>query len=144
MTKIDIFDCLGVVHKLRWQDFGFFWSPTPLCWNFLPYECWHKDNIFGLDYLPPSSCERSLWTTLYPPLLVNVVCEWTLLASGYTANILFIRNRAIHQIDLILFWLLVLLKNFFFCFFLFSITMGWNYFFMYDFKKYFFRLYVFS
>ena len=27
-----------VVHKLRWQDFGFFWPPTPLCWHFLWYE----------------------------------------------------------------------------------------------------------
>ena len=39
---------LGVVHKLRWQDFGFFWPPTPLRWHFLPYECWQKVDIFGL------------------------------------------------------------------------------------------------
>ena len=38
---------LGVVHNIRWQNFGFFWPPTPLCWHFLPYECWQKVEIFG-------------------------------------------------------------------------------------------------
>ena len=52
---------LGVVHKLCWQDFGFFWPPTPLCWHFLWYERWQNIDIFG----PP---------TYLPPLL-NVVCE---------------------------------------------------------------------
>ena len=37
----------GVVHKLRWQDFGFFWPPTPLRWQFLRYERWQKVDIFG-------------------------------------------------------------------------------------------------
>ena len=41
-------DDLRVVHKLHWQDFGFFWQPTPLCWHFLLYECWQKVHIFGL------------------------------------------------------------------------------------------------
>ena len=50
---------LGVVHKLRWQDFGFFWPPIPLRWHFLPYERWQKVEIFGPP--TPSSCKRSLW-----------------------------------------------------------------------------------
>ena len=41
------FNNLGVVHKLRWQDFGFFWPPTPLGWHFLWYERWQKVDIFG-------------------------------------------------------------------------------------------------
>ena len=71
MTKIDIFDCLGVVHKLRWQDFGFFWSPNvcynktethlllyaPLHWHFLWYERFKKWNF--LDHLPTTSCKRN-------------------------------------------------------------------------------------
>ena len=28
-------DIQGVIHKLRWQFFGFFWPPTPLRWHFL-------------------------------------------------------------------------------------------------------------
>ena len=52
---------LGVVHKLRWQDFDFL---TPLRWHFLWYECWQKADIFG----PP----------IYLPSLWNVVCEWPL------------------------------------------------------------------
>ena len=32
---------LWVVHKLRWQDFRFFWPPTLLRWLFLPYKSWH-------------------------------------------------------------------------------------------------------
>ena len=36
---------LGVVHKLRWQDFGFFWPPTPLRWHLLQYERWQKVDI---------------------------------------------------------------------------------------------------
>ena len=44
------------VHKLRWQVFGFFWPPTALQWQFLPYKSSH------------------FWTT-YPTFLVKVVCE---------------------------------------------------------------------
>ena len=51
------------VHKLRWQNFGFFWPPTPLSWHFLWYERWQKVDIFG----PPTSCKRSLWT---PPYII--------------------------------------------------------------------------
>ena len=36
---------LGVVHKLRWQGFGFFLPPTPLRWHFLCYERWQKVDI---------------------------------------------------------------------------------------------------
>ena len=46
---------LGVVHKLSWQVFGFFYHP--FLWLFLPY--------------------KHFWTT-FPPLFVNVVCEQTL------------------------------------------------------------------
>ena len=63
------------IQKLRWQSFGFFWPPSPLCWQFLPYESWH------------------FWTT-YPPLLVNVVCERPLTAYTHiivTFN-LFVQN----------------------------------------------------
>ena len=51
----------GAVHKLRRQFFGLFWPPTLLRWHFLPYKRWQKVDI--LDYLPPSSFQRSLWTT---------------------------------------------------------------------------------
>ena len=37
----------GVVHKLRWQDFGFFGPPTLLHWHVLWYERWQKMDIFG-------------------------------------------------------------------------------------------------
>ena len=49
-----------VVHKLRLQDFGFFWPPTPLRLHFLWYECLQKVDI--LDHLPTESCKHSLWT----------------------------------------------------------------------------------
>ena len=48
---------LVVVHKQRWQVFGFFWPPTSLCWQFLPYKSWS----FWTTYPP----QRSLWTTPY-------------------------------------------------------------------------------
>ena len=37
-----------VVHKPRWQDFGFSWPPTPLRWYFLWYKRWQKwvDDIY--------------------------------------------------------------------------------------------------
>ena len=38
---------LGGVHKLRLQDFGFFWPPTPLRLHFLWYERLQKVDIFG-------------------------------------------------------------------------------------------------
>ena len=38
---------LGGVHKLRLQDFGFFWPPTPLCLHFLWHESLQKVDIFG-------------------------------------------------------------------------------------------------
>ena len=30
---------IRVIYKLRWQDFGFFWPPTPLRWHFLWCVC---------------------------------------------------------------------------------------------------------
>ena len=55
---------LGVVHKLRWQDFGFFWPPTP------SVDIFHGMNIDKkwtfLYHLPIMSCKRRLWTTSYP------------------------------------------------------------------------------
>ena len=56
---------LRVVHKLRWQVFGFFWLLTYPRWDFLSYkrwQSWQKVTFYGL----PST---------YPPPLVNVVCE---------------------------------------------------------------------
>ena len=50
---------IGVVHKLRWQDFGFFWQPTPSVDIFYLMKVDKKSTF--LDYLPPS--------------LLNVVCE---------------------------------------------------------------------
>ena len=50
-----------VVHKLRWQVFGFF--TYPLCRHFLPYKRWNKWHF---------------WATL----LVNVVYEWPLNVSA--------------------------------------------------------------
>ena len=41
--------------------FCLFWTPTPLRWHFLPYKSWQ--NLTFLNYLPTSSCKRSLWTT---------------------------------------------------------------------------------
>ena len=53
--------CLGVVHKLCWQDFGFFWPPKyPLHWHFLPYE--HRQKRHNFLHTLPSP-------------FVNVVCE---------------------------------------------------------------------
>ena len=51
LTSLQPHECslLGSVHKLRWQVFGFFW-------------------------LPMLTLSRHFWT-IYPPLLVNVVCE---------------------------------------------------------------------
>ena len=43
-------------------SFCFFLPPTPLRLHFLPYKSWH-------------------FLTTYPPLLVNVVCEWSLRAT---------------------------------------------------------------
>ena len=54
---------IAVVHKLRWQDFGFFLTtyPPPLTFStlWILMKSWH------------------FWTT-YPPPLVNIVCEWHL------------------------------------------------------------------
>ena len=46
----------GVVHKLRWQDFDFFWPPKLLRWHFIWYERWQKVDIFW----PPTSDEPEL------------------------------------------------------------------------------------
>ena len=54
---------LGGIHKLRLQDLGFFWPPTPLRLHFIWYKSLQKVNFF--DHLPPSSCKRSLWTPPY-------------------------------------------------------------------------------
>ena len=65
-----------VVHKLRRQDFGFFWPPIPLPWHFLPYECWQKVDIFGL---------------------VNIVCEWPQKAIELFAKISSFSEESICQ-----------------------------------------------
>ena len=59
---------LGVIQKLRWQDFGLFWPPTYPWLTFLKEfhaiyvkKCtlrWHFPY-----YLPTSSCQRSFWMT---------------------------------------------------------------------------------
>ena len=69
------------IHKLRWQVFGFVWPPTPLCWQFRPYESWH------------------FWTT-YPPLLQTVVCERPLLAYIHPGNALARVQRVHEPVDL--------------------------------------------
>ena len=46
----------GVVHKLRWQVFWGFFDHQPVYTFYLM-----KVDIF--DYLPTSSCKRSLWMT---------------------------------------------------------------------------------
>ena len=53
---------LGVVHKLRRQYFGFFFDHiTPSVDIFYLMKVDKKSTF--LNYLPPSSCKRSLWTT---------------------------------------------------------------------------------
>ena len=52
---------LGAVHRLRWQDFGFFWPPTPLNWIFYGINIDKKETF--LDPMPTSCCKRSFWTT---------------------------------------------------------------------------------
>ena len=42
-------------------SFWHYLTTSPLHWHFLPYIGWQKAEIF--DYLPPSSCRRSLGTT---------------------------------------------------------------------------------
>ena len=67
---------LGGVHKLCWQDFVFFWPPTPLRWHFIPYKSWQI--LTFLDYLPsePTSfCQCSLWMTPYGSCYVNFVVK---------------------------------------------------------------------
>ena len=60
------------LHTLRGRSqttftrFVFFWPPTPLRLHFLWYKSLQKVNFF--DYLPPSSCKRSLWTPPYDVL----------------------------------------------------------------------------
>ena len=61
---------LGVVHKLRWQDFGFF-DHLPPCVDILYGMNVDKKWTF-FDHLPTSnlpwptsSCKRSLWTNPY-------------------------------------------------------------------------------
>ena len=51
---------IGVIHKLRSQDFGFL-TTYPPAFTFLWYERWQKNGHFKTTYLP---------------CLVNVVCEW--------------------------------------------------------------------
>jgi hypothetical protein len=47
------------IHRSSW--FGFFWPPTPLYWHFYGINIDKK--LTFLDYLPTSSCKRSLRTT---------------------------------------------------------------------------------
>ena len=54
---------IEVVHKLSWQDFHFFWPPTP-CIDDSNGMNVDKKWTF-LDHLPTSSCQHSLWTTPY-------------------------------------------------------------------------------
>ena len=49
---------LGVVHKLRWRNFGFSWPPCVDIFYGINVD---KKWTF-LDHLPTSSCKRSLWT----------------------------------------------------------------------------------
>ena len=49
---------LGIVHKLCWQDFGFFWPTTPSV--DILYLINVDKKLTFLDHLPPSSCKRSL------------------------------------------------------------------------------------
>ena len=56
---------LGVVHKLRWQEFGIFWPPTPLCWHFLWYKCWQNwaDGILtGTIQKHPIQIFKEFWS----------------------------------------------------------------------------------
>ena len=50
---------LGAIHKLRWQDFGFFWPPTPL-----------RDIFYFMNVDKKST----FLNYLRPPPLIKVVC----------------------------------------------------------------------
>ena len=41
-TEIILPNQTKCVHTLHWQDFAFFWPPTPLCLHFLPQERWQE------------------------------------------------------------------------------------------------------
>ena len=59
----DLTSYLGVVHKLRWQVFGFF-DHQSHCVDIFNGMIIEKKWPF-MDHLPTSSCKRSLWTTPY-------------------------------------------------------------------------------
>ena len=57
---------LGAIHKLRWQDFSFFLTTYPPCFDIF-YGMNVDQNWTFLDHLPSLSCKRSLWTPPYYP-----------------------------------------------------------------------------
>ena len=60
-SKDKLFQC--PLDKLHWQDFVFFWPPTPFVDIFNLMNVGKKSTF--LDYLTPSCCKRSLWTIPY-------------------------------------------------------------------------------
>ena len=74
------------MHKLRWQDYGFF-TVHPLPSLFLWYESWQKVDF--LDHVPTLSCKGSLWTL--PKLVSYKFAKDILLFNGEATNLLKIR-----------------------------------------------------
>ena len=76
---------LGVVQKLRWQDFGIFWPPTypwlTFLKDFLSYYVVKSTYRWHFPYhLPTSSCQRSFWMTPYSGwliFLIKLFCVFT-------------------------------------------------------------------
>ena len=62
---------IGFVRKLRWQFFGFSGTLIFLRWNFIPYKCWQKVEVFWTTYYTP---QRSLWTLSLTNINEPVCC----------------------------------------------------------------------
>ena len=71
---LSFFSTLGVVQKLRWQDF--FWPPTYPELTFVKefLYCYREKSAhrwYFQDNLPTSSCQSSLWTSPTQSVLRN-------------------------------------------------------------------------
>ena len=79
----NILAALGVVHKLRWQDFGFFDHLLPPSVDIFYLMNIGKKWTF-LDHLPPSSYKRSLWTAPYPK--IRHILHWASSRFSHLTN----------------------------------------------------------
>ena len=57
---------LGIVHKLSWQIFEFFWPPSPHRWQFLPYKSWIPTHLFVWTYFLKKYPSMKSFPTYFP------------------------------------------------------------------------------